>query len=115
MLDAKIVDLKMNVAKTQLNRKNKNNKAEQIQVKIDGAELKKQYSVRYLGVHIDKDLTWKVHVNHLRRTCLARLAMIRRAGHHLPCHVCKLLCPTKSGLLLCSVELLWSGVEQQNS
>ena len=76
MLDAKIVDLKMNVAKTQLNRKNKNNKAEQIQVKIDGTELKKQYSVRYLGVHIDKDLTWKVHVNHLRRTCLARLAMI---------------------------------------
>ena len=57
MLDAKIVDLKMNVAKTQLNRKNKNNKAEQIQVKIDGTELKKQYSVRYLSVHIDKDLT----------------------------------------------------------
>lgn len=49
-----------------LNRKNKNNKAEQIQVKTDGTELKKQYSVRYLGVHIDKDLTWKVHVNHLQ-------------------------------------------------
>ena len=77
----------MNVAKTQLmvlNRK-KNNKAEQIQVKIDGTELKKQYSVRYLGAHIDKDLTWKVHVNHLQLTCLARLAMIRQAGHHLPC------------------------------
>ena len=59
----------MNVAKTQLmvlNKKNKNNKAEQIQVKTDGTELKKQYSVRYLGVHIDKDLTWKVHVNHLQ-------------------------------------------------
>ena len=76
--------LKMNVAKTQLmvlNRKSKD-KAEQIQVKIDGTELNKQCSVRYLGVHIDKDLTWKVHVNYLRQTCLARLAMIRWAGHH---------------------------------
>ena len=25
-------------------------------------ELNKQCSVRFLGVHIDKDLTWKVHI-----------------------------------------------------
>ena len=53
----------MNVAKMQLmvlNRKRKDNKGEQIQVTIGGTELNKQCSVRYLGVHIDKDLTWKV-------------------------------------------------------
>ena len=55
--------LKMNVAKTQvmvLNRKNKDNKAEQIQVTIDGTELNKQCSVRFLSVQIDNDFTWKV-------------------------------------------------------
>ena len=42
----------MNVAKTQLmvlNRKSKDNKAEQIQVTIDGTELKKQCSCQILG------------------------------------------------------------------
>ena len=55
---------------------------------------RKQSRVKYIGVHIDKDLTWKTHVNHLRQTCLARLAMIRPAGHHLPCHTRKLLYQT---------------------
>ena len=83
--------LKMNVAKTQLNRRSKDKKVEQIQVSIDGTELNKQSSIKYLGVLIDNDLAWKAHVNHLRQSCMARLAMIRRAGHHLPCHVRKLL------------------------
>ena len=49
--------LKMNVAKTQLmvlNRKRKDNKAKQIQVTIDGTELNKQCSVRYLGVQCEQ-------------------------------------------------------------
>ena len=58
--------LKILVAKMQLmilNRKNDDNKAEQIQVKLmELTELNKQCSVRFLGVHIDKDLTWKVHI-----------------------------------------------------
>ena len=52
--------LKMNVVKTQLmvlNRKSKDKKVEQIQVSIDGTELNKQSSVKYLGVLVDNDLT----------------------------------------------------------
>ena len=57
------------------------------------------------AVHIDKDLTWKTHVNHLWQTYLAVLAMIKHAGHHLPCHVCKLLYQSfiLSNLDYCSV------------
>ena len=54
----KLNGLKILVAKMQLmilNRKNEDNKAEQIQV----TELNKQCSVRFLGVHIDKDLIWR--------------------------------------------------------
>ena len=45
-----------------LSRKRKDKKAEQIQITIDGTELGKRSCVKYLGVHIDKDLTWKTHV-----------------------------------------------------
>ena len=45
-----------------MSRKRKDKKAEQIQITIDGTELGKQSCVKYLGVHIDKDLTWKTHV-----------------------------------------------------
>ena len=62
----KLNGLKIIVAKTQvmiLNRKNKEfHTTEQMQVTFDGTELNKQRSVRFLGVHIDKDLTWKVHI-----------------------------------------------------
>ena len=58
---------------------------------INGTGLNKQSSVKYLGVLIDHDLTWKARVHHLRRSCMARLAM---TGHHLPCHVRKLLYQT---------------------
>ena len=93
----KLNGLKMNVAKMQimvLNRKNKSNNVEQIQVSIEGTELNKQSSVKYLGVVIDKELTWKAHVNHWRRCCMARMALIRRAGYQLPCQVRKLLFQT---------------------
>lgn len=74
-----------------LNRRSREKKVEQIKVSINGTELNRQSSVKYLGVFIDHDLTWKEHVHDLQRSCMAKLAMIRRAGHHLPCHVRKLL------------------------
>ena len=40
-------------------------KSSKIQVTVNGTELSKQSCVKYLGVYIDKDLSWKTHVNHL--------------------------------------------------
>ena len=79
--------------------------------------MSKQSSVKYLGVHIDKDLTWKTHMNHLRQTCLARLAITRRASHHLPCHIRKLLYQTfvLPNLDYCLVVLHSCGVMLSNT
>ena len=36
--------------------------------------------MKYLGVEIDKELTWRKHTDKVRRTWLAKLAAIRRAA-----------------------------------
>ena len=62
-----------------------------MRVKVGEVELPQQGCVRYLGVKIDKDLTWKTHIDKVRHQCMAKLAAIRRAGTYLPCHIRKLL------------------------
>ena len=79
--------LKMNVAKTQLmvlTRKGKYHMVDDVEVKIGDTCLEKQNCVNYLGVKIDRDLSWKTHINHLHRQCMAKLAVIRRASCYLP-------------------------------
>ena len=49
-----------------LNRKNKSNNMEQVQVSFEGTGLNNQSSVKYWVFVIDKELTWKAHINHLR-------------------------------------------------
>ena len=86
--------LRMNVNKTQLlvlNRKGKQSTADSVQVSVGDSKLQKQDCVKYLGVSIDKDLSWKTHIEQIRAQCMAKLAAIRQAGSYLPCHVRKLL------------------------
>ena len=53
-------------------------------------ELLRQDLVKYLGVNIDRSLSWKSHIDRVQQKCFAGLASIRRAGY-LPYHVRKLL------------------------
>ena len=85
--------LRMNVAKTQLmvlSRKGRRDEANSVQVKVGNDELKKDCA-RYLGMEIDRDLTWKAHIERMHRQCMGKLAVIRRVGSYLPCHIRKLL------------------------
>ena len=47
--------------------------------------------MRYLGVEVDRNLTWKDHVNKVRRNCLSSLAKLRRASPFLSFVTRKLL------------------------
>ena len=75
-------------------RKGKQKDVKSVKVHVDGKEVNKLESVKYLGVVIDKDLSWKQHIDGVRRKCHAKLAAIRRAGNYLPSHVRKLLYQT---------------------
>ena len=62
---------------------------------------------------IDRDLTWKVHIERMYRQCMGKMAVIRRAGSDLPCHIRKLLaipgiCTPSFGLLLSG---LWNHLD----
>ena len=62
-----------------------------VQMKVNEVELQLQDCVRYLGVEIDRDLTWNAHIEKVHHQCMGKLAAIRRAGSYLPCHTRKLL------------------------
>ena len=75
--------LSLNVAKTQLmvlSRRGRREEAVAVQMKVNEVELQQQDCVRYLGVEIDRDLTWKAHIERVHHQCMGKLAAIRRAG-----------------------------------
>ena len=74
-----------------LSRRGRRDEANSIQVKVGNDELKKKDGVGYLGVDIDRDLTWKAHIERMRRQCMGKLVVIRRVGCCLPCSIRKLL------------------------
>ena len=74
-----------------LSKKGNKRKVDDVVVRSGDQVLSKQESLIYLGVQIDKDLSWHLHIDSVRQKCLAKLALIRRAGHYLPCSIRKLL------------------------
>ena len=55
----------MNVAKTQLmvlSRRGRRDAANSVRVKVGEMDLERQKCVKYLGVEIDEDLSWKKHI-----------------------------------------------------
>ena len=64
------------VLKTQLIvlcRKGKQKDVKSVKVHVDGKEVSKLEAVKYLGVVIDKVLSWKQHIDGVRRKCYAKL------------------------------------------
>jgi len=56
----------------------------QVKVHIEEALLHKQDSAKYLGVIVDKQLSWKSHIANVRKICLGKIASIRRSSIYLP-------------------------------
>ena len=66
-----------------MSRRGRREEAVAVQMKVNEVELQQQDCVRYLGVEIDRDLTWKAHIERVHHQCMGKLAAIRRAGSYL--------------------------------
>lgn len=74
-----------------LSRRGRRKEAGSVRMKVGEVELQQQSCVRYLGVEIDRDLTWKAHIEKVRHQCMGKPAAIQRAGGYLPCNIRKVL------------------------
>ena len=86
--------LKMNIGKTQLmtlGGQSFRSKWQQVDVQLQGTTIPKRDSVRYLGLTIDRDLSWKTHVCNVRRKAFAAIGCIHGASHYLPAKIHKML------------------------
>ena len=67
-----------------LSRRHRKCEAERIRIQLDGSILVSEEKVRYLGVDIGRNLTWKDQVCKVRRSCLSSLARLSRVSSFLP-------------------------------
>ena len=58
-----------------------------INIFVDGKEIKKSNCVKFLGIYIDCDLTWKNHINHISSKIARVIGVINRLKHVLPIRI----------------------------
>ena len=83
--------LRMNITKTQLMSLGGRLKGSGINVSLNDTAIPKSDLVNYLGVTINQDLNWKLHVDSIRRKAFAALASICKAISYLPVKTRKML------------------------
>ena len=94
--------LKLNDGKTQmllLSRRRRAHELEQVDGRIQGKKVTRSVKVKCLGVWIDDGLTWRDHVEAVRRKCFAGLAKLKRLRNVLPPGIKKCPGTTPLGLL----------------
>ena len=86
--------LKINVGKTQLmtlGGQSFKPKWQQVYVQLHGTTIPERDSVRYYGLAIDKDLSWKTHVSNVRKKAFAVIGCIGKASQYLLVKIHKML------------------------
>ena len=79
--------LKLNETKTQmllLGRRKRAQELDDVNVVLKGQKVERCGKVKYLVVWIDEDLSWRDHIEAVRRKCYAGLAKISRLRDSLP-------------------------------
>ena len=64
---------------------------QQVDVQLQGTTIPERDSVRYLGLTINQDLSWKTHVSNVRKKAFAATGCIRTASQYLPVKIHKML------------------------
>ena len=87
-------NLQLNLNKTKLmcfSRKGRKSEANNLDICISNTTLEKCEEVKFLGVIVDRNLTWESHIQLVRRKCLFGLFTLRRVRKYLSTNLLKLL------------------------
>ena len=76
---------------------------------IDNVQLCRVSKVKFLGVIIDENLTWKEHVEHVKNKVAKTVGIIHRLKGSLPAHSLKLLYTTLLLPYLNYCTVVWAG------
>ena len=60
-------------------------------IKFLEEELVETDTIKFLGVYIDRNMTWKPHINHLNKQLRSLTSLIVKCAKFLPVHVLKLV------------------------
>ena len=64
--------------------KTRRKKIDNIIVKINDTEIKQVESTKFLGIHINSNLTWKTHIKHITTKTAKTIGILFKARHFLP-------------------------------
>ena len=53
-------------------------------VKINGINLNQVYSIKFLGLYIDSDLSWKTHINYLSKILSRNIGILNKLKYFSP-------------------------------
>jgi len=70
-------NMEINASKTVYQFFSKHHKNDSFDQKINSQQLPKSESTKYLGVHLDNELSWKSHVEHTINKVKQRLRLIK--------------------------------------
>ena len=58
--------------------------ADRVEVRMEVVVLKSSEEVKYLGVTVDRQLTWKEHIDRVRKKCISGLSLLYKVKSALP-------------------------------
>ena len=79
-----------------------------LKIKLNGKRLYETDSVKYLGIKIDKRLTWKQHINHAALKLNKTNAMLSKLRHVLDIKTLRSVYYAISESHLCYTSLVWA-------
>ena len=85
--------LSLNIKKTQIIIfKAKNKKLhESIDVKLNNEKIKQVKSIKFLGINIDSNLTWKQHINYITKKVSKTTGILYKARHYVSPNILRTL------------------------
>ena len=57
---------------------------DQLKISINDTEIRQINATKFLGITIDQNLTWKNHINELRKKCSSAIGILHKVKHFLP-------------------------------